>query len=809
MLKNLSPRVFCGLLASSILLLACSQQVHQNTTVVLPSAQPTRNPSSGTFTALGNTGLDPTILRHCGGETVSGDQGYARAVSRQYRQHLEKLISLTNGGTANSSGSIYGADVSSSANPSPSATSLPTAQPSTPLPSATSDISVIERSTFNGKVLNREGAPINGATVTARSLNSSIPFEATSTTAGGAYAFNNAPTGVQIEIIVSMPGVAPRRRVEVIKSNKDGNPYANQYDFSGESLALSNLPEVTQVSPSRNAVGVSRTTSVTLKFSAPMERASVESGVALFKSQSGQTGELAFDISAFNSSWNSDDTELTLTFKDNHQLESQQNYQISFKAGTVIKDKAGISRSSDFFKLTESNFESASGFSVLSFMLTQASMQATPSPTPLPPADKARDQYYFSYDDSASVGSVELVKHALQANQLPKPEWAKTWEFLNYEPFDHVDQESTGLLKVSLGLWKYRHLDNPYLDTYEIGAHVTSPYRCKATRPNLNLTLVIDSSGSMNDPAALENGEGGAMKKLDLVKQGLKDMAASLRAGDIVNVIVFSNKPVVELEKFVVGTDEDKKYLSVADNLKSAGGTNLQNAIDEGYRLAQKNFDSQKMNRLLLITDAKSTEGNLDIPVIRQKARLNDSRGIYLSALGIGHDHDHDLLNRVTEAGRGAYYTVQTGADVREAMGNRFIPLMDVVARNARFKIEFPGWLRHGKTAAEEVSTDPAQVQPTNFSANSSQYFWEQFKANRTDYKGDESVKLTISYEDPLTGTPKTEVIEKSLAEMLDKDLGNLKAAHMVQLTTSLIKGEVSTAEVRRELDELVMDVGK
>lgn len=814
----MGPRVFSGLLAASLLLLACSQNVTQTTNVVLPSSQPARSASPGGFGALGGAGLDPTILRHCGGETIGGDQGYARSMSRQYRQHLEKLIKLTGGGAADTSGSIYGADVDPSARPTaqPTSTAMPstqpTSQPSTPLASATSDISVVEKTTFNGRILDPSGAPIDGVTVTARSLNSSVPYSATSSTAGGFYAFNNAPSGVQIEIIVSKPGFAPRRRVEVLKSNKEGDPNANKFDFGAgtgslgtDANALTDRPEVVLVSPARNGTIDNPNTQFNLRFSEPMDRASVEQNIALFKRQSGFQGELLFDVNAFNASWNSDDTELTLTFKAGTQLERQQSYLIGFKSGTIIKDKTGISRSENYFKLTEGDYEPASAFNLLSFMLAQASAE----PKPLPPVTKVRDQYYFSYDDSASVGSVELVKHALEANQLPKPEWARTWEFLNYEPFDHLAQESTGLLKVSLGLWKYRHLDNPLLDTYEIGAHVTSPYRCKATRPNLNLTVVIDSSGSMNEPAALATGEGAPLTKLELVKQAIKDLSGSLRAGDIVNVMSFANKPVIELENYVVGSDSEQKYLALADTLKPAGGTNLQSAVDEGYRLAQKNFDAKKMNRLLLMTDAKTTEGNLDVVVIRQKAKLNDSRGIYLSALGIGHDHDQDLLNRITDAGRGAYYTLQTRADVREAMGDRFIPLMDVVARNARFKLEFPGWLRHGKTAAEQISKDPAKVQPTNFSANSSQYFWEQFKANRTDFQGDETVKLTISYEDPLTGTPKTEVIEKTLSEMLDKDLGNLKAAHLVQLTTSLIKGETRAADVRRELDELLPDVGK
>ncbi|PKL76727.1 MAG: hypothetical protein CVV27_08780 [Candidatus Melainabacteria bacterium HGW-Melainabacteria-1] len=817
-IQTQSFKVLSAVLASSLLILSCSQSITQNATVIV---QP-----KGDFAALGGVSLDPTIAKVCGGETVAGDQGYARSMARQYRQHLNQLMRLTSGGQFGNTGSIYGENVrpgaspttGPTADPGPTAapTDEPTAQPtSAPTAEATSDISVVEKTTFNGKIFDALGNPLDGVEVKVRSLNTSVPFEAITTTAGGTFAFNNAPAGVQIEITATRPGYAPRSRTEVLKSNKQGDPNANRFDFGsadsssfGSSYgALSDLPEVIRVSPGRNVSGVSADTSFALTFSEPMDRATVEQGLLLNKYLNSGSQEDAFDISAFNIVWNSDDTEIQLTFKPGIQLTSQNDYAFAFKPGSVIKDKTGNGRDSSYFKLTEGDYENWSKFSVLSFMTMQA---PAASPTPLPPPEKERDQFYFSYDDSASVAGVELVKHALQANQIPDPSWARTWEFLNYEPFDHVDQQSTGQFKVSLGLWKYPDPANPYLDRYEVGAHVTAPYRCKATRAALNLTILVDVSGSMLEPAGLATSEGSAVpSKLALAKAGLKDLSANLRPGDIVNLMLFSNKTAVEVENYVVGSDPASKYLEGIERIAAEGGTNLQAAIDAGYRQAQKNFDRKKMNRLLMITDAQPTEGNTDLALIRGKARLNDLEGVYLSALGIGHSHNQELLNEITEAGRGAYFTVQNRSDMKEAIGDRFIPLMDVIARNVRFKIEFPGWMRHGKSAAEQVSSDPSKVQPTNFSANTSQYFWEQFKANKTDYAADQTVRLSISFTDPISGREQVESIEKPLAEILDKDLGNIKAAHLVQLTTALIKKEVTAREVDQELRELLPDTGK
>lgn len=298
------------------------------------------------------------------------------------------------------------------ASPSAEPTATPTADPSasatpTPLPSATSDISVIETTTFNGKVFDDSEAPMDGVTITAKSLNSSVPFEATTTTAGGTYSFNNAPSGVQIEIVASRSGFTTRKRVEVLKSNKQGDPNANKYDFGTDgsnaggsgsaSNALSDKPEVIAVTPGRNAAGVDPKTSFVIKFSEPVDRNSVEDNFVVRVQQDQKlsvdrkntftfgggsasnssnttvnpSSSIVWDESDFTASWNSDDTEVTFTFADEKLLPTDKDsdkvpdYLISFNnKGGSIKDKSGVLRPEKWFKLTEGNFETYYKFAI-------------------------------------------------------------------------------------------------------------------------------------------------------------------------------------------------------------------------------------------------------------------------------------------------------------------------------------------------------------------------------------------------------------------------------------------------------------
>jgi Ca-activated chloride channel homolog len=783
----------------------------------------TSGQNTALFRALGGVGLNPTVALFCNNENVAGDRGYARQVARTYRAYLNQLLSETTGGNGSQTGSVYGIDPLTgvpvqmpSPTPAPEATATPN-----PFPTAQDDISTVEKTTFNGKIFDDSKAPIDGVKVTARSLNPSVVYEVETTTAGGTFAFNNAPAGVQIEIVVSRPGYSTVRRVEVLTSNKQGDPNANRFDFgTGEDgsdfgagfNAITDKPQVTQVEPGRNSSGISPETPVVLTFSEPVDRASVERNFALCIQPTGSSElQVAYALADFTVNWSSDDSQVTFTPRPGVKLNSGERYAIGFKAGDgIIKDKSGISRSEDHFKLTDGRYEAGSYFTVEGDFQAQQFNAQQATFQPLPPPAKVRDSFYFSYDDSASTASVELFKHAMSNNQLPNPAWSKTWEFLNYEQFDQLEQESLGLFKASMGLWKYPHQQNPYLDTYEVGIHLSAPYKCKATRQQMVLTVLLDVSTSMYEPSSQFSKDGSAIpSKQTLAIEGLKAMTAQLKAGDQVSLILFNNKVKTVLDSFTVGQDSEAMFARALDEIKLEGGTNLQTALGAAYELAEKHYDTRKMNRILFMTDAQATEGNVDMGLVRAASATDNGRPIYLSGLGMGFGHDNERMNRITEEGHGAYYSINTLTDMQEAMGDRFIPLMDVIARNVRFQIEFPGFMRHNKSASEELSANPSQVQPTNFSANTSQYFWEQFLSNKTDFTGNEKVVLTITYEDPRSRQQKTERLEKTLAEILDKDLQNIKAAHMVSLTTALVRREVSATDVREELERLLPDVGR
>ena len=430
-----------------------------------------------------------------------------------------------------------------------------------------------------------------------------------------------------------------------------------------------------------------------------------------------------------------------------------------------------------------------------------ATSSAIPGPVPTPTSTPLLSPkfFYFSYDDSASTVGAELTKNALKNNQMPDISLARTYEFFNYEKFDTANQEKIGLFNVSMGLWKHSSLKNKEKTLYDMGAYISSPTIDMAARKNLVLTLLVDISGSMDEPSAPGSYEISGGTKLELIKYGLTTLFDSLKPGDVVNICTFESYANTVLENYQYD-NTDKKYIAAVANLKTSGSTNLNAGIDEAYKTATKYYDSAKTNRVVILTDAYANTGEVSPDKLSTKTKINNLEGIYFSGIGVGQAFNEAFLNKLTEAGKGAYFSIVSKTDAKRAFNDRFIALLNVAARDVQFRIDYPEGMNHTSSAAEQVSTVQSEVTPTNFSFNTSQFFLEGFEELNSTGLADQTIKLTVMYKDPETGEKITEVYEKKVSDLLDKNLGNIKDAYTIQLLTKLIKGDITSDDAKNIL---------
>lgn len=148
---------------------------------------------------------------------------------------------------------------SASTNPSatPSTTASGSAMPSGS-PSVTSSAPPPTGKTtiVSGTVYDDAGAPVDGAVITVKSLDTSVPYTATATTSQGSWVVNSVPEGANVEIVGTKDGWTSRRRVGSFQTNANvkntidfGGATANTADPSGVAYFISKYPEIASVDP--------------------------------------------------------------------------------------------------------------------------------------------------------------------------------------------------------------------------------------------------------------------------------------------------------------------------------------------------------------------------------------------------------------------------------------------------------------------------------------------------------------------------------------------------------------------------------
>jgi Ca-activated chloride channel family protein len=247
---------------------------------------------------------------------------------------------------------------------------------------------------------------------------------------------------------------------------------------------------------------------------------------------------------------------------------------------------------------------------------------------------------------------------------------------------------------------------------------VTSEAMRADERPPMNVTLVLDTSGSMRG------------KSIHLLRDASQAIAGSLRAGDTVSLLEWDTQNTWTLANHAVTGPNDPALRRAIRRLDANGGTDLYGGLSSGYQLANQTWDPQAINRLVLISDGGANVGITDVDLIGENAIRGGDDGIYLVGVGVGDSgtyNDH-LMDSVTDAGKGASVFIGSPADAREMFGDRFLETMGVAARDVRVELTMPPGFNLASFSGEEYSTVAAEIEPQHLAPNDTMVFFQELE---------------------------------------------------------------------------------
>ncbi len=367
------------------------------------------------------------------------------------------------------------------------------------------------------------------------------------------------------------------------------------------------------------------------------------------------------------------------------------------------------------------------------------------------------DTIYLSNDDSMSLASAQRVLWSVENGQTPKVSEIRPHELLNYFSFDTIAPARERTFSV-LGAAAQEG------DDLKVALSVKG-----ATPPRqpLDLTLVVDRSCSMR-----------AEGRMEYTQRGLNLLDEQLVRGDRVDLVLFDSGVCTAVEGYVVGRDEPDILRSAVAKMKPTSSTDLDAGLKEAYRIQASRKDAASRNRrVMLLTDAQLNSGDVNPDTVSEIGKRLEADGIRLTGVGVGRDFRDDVLDMLTEKGKGAYVYLGSDAVVDRIFGPGFDSLTQTIAHDVQFSLDLPDSLALVRFYGEEASTDAADVQPINYFAGTSQVFFQELRVRDGRVRPDDMVNLMVAYTDATSGERRTEDFRTSVGDLLNGDRHNLDKA--------------------------------
>lgn len=183
--------------------------------------------------------------------------------------------------------------------------------------------------------------------------------------------------------------------------------------------------------------------------------------------------------------------------------------------------------------------------------------------------------------------------------------------------------------------------------------------------PPLNVCLVLDRSTSMKG------------EKMDMVKAAALHLVRTLRPGDLLSIVTFSDRAELILAASTK-YNQAKAEIKIRTILPN-GGTEILQGLQMGFREVSKNISKERVNHIVLLTDGE-TYG--DEAEALQLAEAADKQGVSISGFGIGKDWNDRFLDALTQKSGSSSNYIAEPHQIQAFLEKKFKQLTNIYAEN-------------------------------------------------------------------------------------------------------------------------------
>ncbi|PXA05366.1 hypothetical protein DDZ13_00430 [Coraliomargarita sinensis] len=210
-------------------------------------------------------------------------------------------------------------------------------------------------------------------------------------------------------------------------------------------------------------------------------------------------------------------------------------------------------------------------------------------------------------------------------------------------------------------------------------------------RPPVNLSLVLDRSGSMSG------------QKIEEAIQAAEVAVGSLGPRDRVSVIIYDHE-VDTLAPSQFATRENIAEIKRRiRGVTSRGNTAIYAGLNQAAAELRRYEDAGYISRMILLSDGLANRGPSKVADFRALGRALAGEDMVISTVGLGLGFNEDIMTTLAEAGQGNTYFVENADDLPRIFAGELGDALNVAATDIEIIVRARGGARIIKSVGREA----------------------------------------------------------------------------------------------------------
>lgn len=260
-------------------------------------------------------------------------------------------------------------------------------------------------------------------------------------------------------------------------------------------------------------------------------------------------------------------------------------------------------------------------------------------------------------------------------------------------------------------------------------------------RPAVNLSLVLDRSGSM------------AGQKLTHAKAAAIEALKRLGHRDLFSLVVYDH--TVESRVPAQSARYTEGIIPRIQQIEAGGNTALFGGVSQGAAEIRKHIEGEYIHRIILLSDGLANVGPSTPEDLGRLGVALSKEHISVTTIGVGTDYNEDLMARLSQKSDGNIYFVESSVDLPRIFSAELGEVLSVVARNVTIEVKTASGVtpvqivgREGKIGVDSVEISMNQLYGDQEKYALIELTLPQSVPNQTL----DIATAQVQYEDPFTG---------------------------------------------------------